>query len=173
MFRGQLIDEQVDVFRHVLDGKTSIQIAALLGCAPEHVDRVVRRTCRQLNVSGRKQAALAIATHLGWDVPSASRRRVVQEIASFSAGSIPTEMERTEREQRELPRYLGSAGKRTSRPGATRPADEIEAVHDWRVLLAHPIYGRVLLLAMVIAASALALSTLVSALLGFERLVSS
>lgn len=176
IFRGGLTDEQLRVFRQVLDGRTGRQIAETLNCTPEHVERLIARTCRQLQVSRRRDAGRVIAVHHGWDLPTAQlgpQAVAEQHVVKWRQNTKGAETDRTERERIRRPVYRTSTGNRTSVSTNGPPVDEIGANPGGKGLLAHPLIGRAMLLALVIAASAFALSTLIAALQGLDRLVSS
>lgn len=177
IFRGELKDEQLIIFRHIVDGKSSREIALTLGTSQGHVKSVIQRTCRQLQTRSRYDAAQTIAKHHGWPLPQATAAIFVREGLQSKADQrkVVTISDETKREHSQSTKYNSSAQgmvpKRVANSGNL--ADKSGDDHGWRALTAHPIYGRGLLFALLVGASAMALGALVSALQGLHLMITS
>jgi hypothetical protein len=179
VFRGILDEQQRAIFRQIWEGKSSRAAAAAIGTSPEEFERIVRRTCQQLGTRSRREAALIIATHNCWGPPAIAGQRPhsSQHIGHFGAniGQLSTRMDETEREQPNRSSYVRDAD--NDHPAGTEAAgtfDESVRLLDRSKIFDAPVYvQRILLLVLIIIGSALTLSALVSAMQGFDRLMSS
>jgi DNA-binding CsgD family transcriptional regulator len=177
IFRGELDDEQRAIFAQILDGKTGLDIAAVLGTTPTRVEAVIRKTCRQLDAPSRREAAQMISCHYGWkQIPPilSAQSNVRRDGGRYGAENehFTTKMAQTEHEHRSRSGYVRDVGNQ----GLVKDDDagaynEVAGrISISKVLAASPTTQRVLLMALLIASSALALSALVAAMQGFDTL---
>lgn len=179
IFRGELDGDQRAIFAQILNGKTGRQIAADLGVTSARVEGIVRKTCRQLDAPNRRDAARMIGSHYGWisnhPIPFA---RVDHRYGHHdgagdqfpAAKTVPTE-----REQYRRSGYDRDVGNQVL------DKDEVTDVYSEvagrssisKLVAASSTTQRVLLIALLIASSTLALSALVSAMQGFDVLMFS
>lgn len=180
IFRGLLDDEQRAIFAQILNGRTGREIAADLGITPARIEGVVRRTCRQLDAKGRRGAALIIANHYGWKTgqPTATGSgKIAMGSNRSDADTVyhAAKMVQTEREHPSGSVYVRDVGSRVFEKDKYSDAfDETAGRFSiLKILAASPNMQRVLLMALLIASSALALGALVSAMQGLDVLMFS
>lgn len=164
VFRGSLEEQQCAVFQQVLDGKTSREIAQILQISTKDVERIVRKTCQQLGVTNRKDAARAMAAHYRWNTKHCVDRA--------SPRSDPGRLHPAQRNDVSCINDAGSFNATHSHQ--TVKAKQLSDLFGlessgW----ASSSFRRVLLLTILVLGSSLALSALISAMQGFETLVSS
>jgi DNA-binding CsgD family transcriptional regulator len=177
IFRGELDDEQRAVFAQILNGKTGRDIATILGATPTRIEAIVRKTCRQLGASNRHEAARTIAGHYGWkpippiEFAHLNGRKHGSHYRTEN-GNSSAKMAQTEREQIFCSGYVCDVGIQ----GPERDKDagvysEVAGrISNSKIIAASPTMQCVLVMSALIASCALALSTLVSAMQGFDTL---
>jgi DNA-binding CsgD family transcriptional regulator len=180
IFRGDLDNEQRTIFALILDGKTVRDIADVLGAAPARIEATVRKTCRQLDVSSRHEAAQIIANHYGWSsVPPKSlgyangRRR--NRRYGTESGHPTSKTVQTKREHSPHSVYVRDVGKQGfDKAEDTGVYSEVAGrISISKFLAASSAMQRLLLIALLVASCALALSALISAMQGFDILLFS
>lgn len=177
VFRGELDDEQRSVFAHILDGRTGRDIAAVLGATPARIEAIVRKTCRQLDASSRHEAARTIARHYGWKpipptLPAHANARRRGGHHGTQNSLLKSTMVQTEREHSACSGYVRDVGNQDlNRDEDAGVYNEVAGrISFSKILAGSSTTQRVLLMALLIASSALALSALVSAMQGFDTL---
>lgn len=179
VFRGSLDDEQRIVFSHVLNGKSGREIAAILGVEPPHVERVVRKTIRQLGTQNRLQAAIVIANHCNLSIdrqtPASSRQSSVINHNGSDSGGISAKSVRTGSAHSSDGRYVRDVDSNGfAEPGAGNILGEIARFFSSAKSNSSLDYlGRILLVAIIVLCSTLALSALVATMQGFNKLINS
>lgn len=180
IFRGELDDEQCAIFAQILDGKTGRDIAAALGAAPARIEATVRKTCRQLDVSSRHEAARIIANHYGWTPvlptsPGHANGHRRNSRYCRESGHPTSKMVQTEREHSSRSGYVRDVGNQAfdKAEHAGVYSEVAGRISFSKVVAASPTMQRVLLMALLIASCALALGALISAMQGFDTLLFS
>jgi hypothetical protein len=179
IFRGQLGSEELLIFRHVLDGSTSGQIATILELQPAYVERLIRRTCRQLQAVNRRDAGRMIAAHYGWPMPTQKARSAnttSSRVHSGSAhGQYTAKMDRSAQDLYTSLVYVRDV--RTDKPERPINTDtwtEITRfIRDNKIFAPSPVTKTLLMIGALVTGSALTLSVLVSAMQGFSILITS
>jgi DNA-binding CsgD family transcriptional regulator len=179
IFRGALDENQRRIFEHVLAGRTGREIATALGMQPAMVERIVRKTCRQLGSDGRRHAAQIIASHYGQTshpMPTARRPSPARvnhygsDFAGIGAGTAQTEREHSERSL-----YVQDVG--SQKPFEAQATDLFDEITGFsgveKSIEAFPYPKRILLIILVVIGSTLALSALVPVMQGFDKLMTS
>lgn len=179
VFRGALCDEQQKVFALIWNGKTSREISALLALSPSKVDQTVRKTCRQLHARDRQDAALIIARHYHWKPNDDQRVQVRAPKNPHWVGQetppIATRMVANENAIKNSQVYLHHIGderpildQRSGRFG--RNLGQFLRLNSKET----PAYIRtILIIGLLLVCSAFALSGLISAMQGFNVLITS
>jgi hypothetical protein len=179
VFRGNLNDEQCSIFKLIWNGKTGCEVAAALAMDPAHVERIVRRTCRQIGAAGRHDAARMIGSHFDWKrsvpIPAAARKADIINHFGTEQRRFTTETVQNPREIPARSAYVQDVGRHQSSQD-----DEPDILSEIAVLFKIPKIlnasvhvQRILLIATLVVSSTLALSALVSAMQGFEVLMST
>lgn len=177
VFRGELDEEQRAIFALMVAGKTRREIALSLGAAPDRVEAVIRRTCRQLDTTSRLDAVRMIASHYGWTpVPppqsDSSRSHKPRSRNATDDHQFASNMVQAQREQTARSSYVRNVG------NEVREGDDNTGVYgevmgritNSKIVAASSTTQRVLLIALLITSSALALSALISVMQGFDKL---
>lgn len=178
VFRGNLEEKQCAVFQQVLEGKKSREIAQILQISTKEVEQTVRRTCNQLGVSNRMDAARAMAAHYGWTQhtrPNEGNRRSRPDCEStpehphtIGKGGATSSTQRDD-----IPHVQDVGGFEPMRSGRTAALGKslsLFGLQSSETSLGHT--RRILLIVVLIVGSTLALSALISAMQGFDKLVS-
>jgi DNA-binding CsgD family transcriptional regulator len=179
VFRGNLDAEQCAVFQQILNGKTSREIAQNLQISPKDIEKIVRRTCRQLGVTGRMHAACIMAAHFRWEThprhnETDRRSRLAGQFAGERSHAAVTDR-KTARNQLNDTFYLQDVGifeaKDPIQSSIWRKWLDFFCTKSDKLASGHG--RRLMLIALLVVSSTLALSALVSAMQGFDKLMSS
>lgn len=177
VFRGELDDEQRAIFAQILHGKTGRDIAAVLGATPTRVEAIIRKTCRQLDAPNRQEAARIIACHYGWkQIPPilSAHSNLSRDRGRYGTENdhVSAKMAQTEREHHARSGYVRDVGNQAlDKDDGSGVYNEVAGrISVSKIVAASPTMQRVLLMALLMASSALALSALVSAMQGFDTL---
>jgi DNA-binding CsgD family transcriptional regulator len=179
VFRGNLEEQQCAVFQRVLDGKRSSEIAQILQISTKDVEQTVRRTCRQLGVSNRMDAARAMAEHYKWTkhprLNEGNRRsRPESESAREHRYTAANDRTTTNTQRNEIFHLQDGGNLGLASPSKTDNLDKKLGLSNFQSSLASSVYSRrILLMVILIVSSTLALSALISAMQGFDTLASS
>lgn len=179
MFRGNLDEKQCAIFQQVLVGKKGREIALHLQISPTEVEKIVRRTCRQLGVKSRMEAARAMSAHYRWktqarlnevDRRSGPGRQfaVVRRHTGAKIGKAANESKSDISCLQDIGSFNAVGRERLDVWGRLLDLFGTEASE-----IANGYSKRILLIALLIVSSTLALSALVSAMQGFDVLMSS
>jgi DNA-binding CsgD family transcriptional regulator len=179
VFRGNLEEKQCAVFRHVLDGKKGREIAQALQISTKEVEQIVRRTCNQLGARSRMDAARAMAAHYRWtaspQLNDGNRRSITDSESAVARPDGVTKKAQASSTQQNRTPYLQNVGSFT--PLRAGNADSLgKYVTLFRLDENQNSSGhgrRILLIMILVVGSTLALSVLISAMQGFNNLVSS
>lgn len=178
VFRGNLDEKQRAVFQQVLEGKKGREIAQSLQISPTEVEKIVRRTCHQLGVTSRMDAARKMAAHYRWTTQSRlnevdRRSGPARQFAGVRRHNGATVGKAANEAKTDV-----SCLQDISSFNAMRP-DRFEIWGRFLDLfgteaneVANGHFKRILLIALLVVGSTMALSALVSAMQGFDVLMS-
>jgi DNA-binding CsgD family transcriptional regulator len=164
VFRGSLEEKQCAVFKQVLDGKHSREIAQILQISVKDVDGIIRKTCQQLGAKNRKDAARAMAAHYRWN----TQHNVSHQIPRASSGVVSVDRNNDGRGLHDV----GSLNA-DQRVKMTNSIDLPELFGALLNAVTSSYFKRTLLFVVLVVGSSIALGALVSAMQGFNMLVSS
>ncbi|WP_353218021.1 hypothetical protein [Sandarakinorhabdus sp.] len=173
VFRGVLDDQQLAVFKQIAAYKTGSEAAAALRIKPAEVERVVRRTCGQLGVTRRRDAAAIIARHYGWPEHGTPGQRFHQNGANCAKmASEPAPALREESEKYSYGKNVGSFHAtqeqnmdKSSNLASLKIALSKASAMDLSIILRR---SAILLISMMLALGAIA-----SLLQGYDAIISS
>lgn len=174
VFLARLDDEQRRIFMEIFEGKSGPRVASCLGMAPAKVERIIRKTCRQLGTEGRREAAAIIAQHYGWTKKTAATPTRHKSTGAIHFGSKNLKegmvLVRKNREMFRHHPYLSEiGGHRFFAEGCTDMLVSFIRMVNFSKYISMYHCGQVIVMILVISfASALTLSVLVSAMQNFE-----
>ena len=179
VFRGNLDEEQCAVFQQIHDGKTGREIAQSLQISPTDVEKIVRRTCRQLGVTSRMHAARTMAAHYRWEAQPRlneidRRSGPAGQFAGERSHAAATDRKTAKKQLNDIPCLQDVGSFEAIEPIRTDIWSNLLDLFSIQTVKAASDHGRrLILIAILVVGSTLALSALVSAMQGFDRLVSS
>jgi DNA-binding CsgD family transcriptional regulator len=179
VFRGKLDEEQCVVFQQILDGKTGREIAQSLQINPIDIEKIVRRTCRQLGVTSRMKAARTMAAHYRWETQPRlneidQRSGPGWQFAGERSHTTAIDRKTAKKQFNDISSLQDVGSHEAMRPSRN---DVWGKFLDLFIIQSNKLASghgrRLILIAIIVVGSTLALSALVSAMQGFDRLVSS